>query len=231
MRGAGDDAEIMGDQEDGDAEIALQLDQEAEDLRLDGDIERGGRLVGNQQRRPAHQRHGDHDPLAQPAGELMRKLAEPFSGGGDADFLHQLDRSLARRMPGRALVTPMHFRKLIPDGVGRVERGHRFLEHHGHAVAAQRTEPAGRSALAILAFEPEAPRGAARRSRQQAHQGERGHRFAAAGFADQAQRLAALDPERHVTHRMQDAAGRRDVDRHPVDFEERHFRFSRRRVR
>ena len=41
-----------------------------QDLRLDGDVERGGRLVGDQQRRPADQRHGDHRPLAQPARQL-----------------------------------------------------------------------------------------------------------------------------------------------------------------
>ena len=40
MRGAGDDAEIMGDQQDGDAEIALQVDEKPQDLRLDGDVER-----------------------------------------------------------------------------------------------------------------------------------------------------------------------------------------------
>ena len=51
--------------------------QQPQDLRLDGDVERGRRLVGDQQRRAAHQRHGDHHALAQAAGKLMRVLREP----------------------------------------------------------------------------------------------------------------------------------------------------------
>ena len=52
----GDDAEIVGDQDDGGAGVAAQPAHQVEDLRLDGDVERGGRLVGDQQlaaRRPA----------------------------------------------------------------------------------------------------------------------------------------------------------------------------------
>jgi hypothetical protein len=45
--------------------------QQVEDLRLDGDVERRGGLVGDQQVRVADQRHGDHDALAQAAGELV----------------------------------------------------------------------------------------------------------------------------------------------------------------
>ena len=62
-----DQAEIVGDEQDGERELALQLAQQAEDLRLNGHVERGGRLVGDQQRRLRHQRHRDHHPLSQPA--------------------------------------------------------------------------------------------------------------------------------------------------------------------
>jgi hypothetical protein len=56
-------------------------------LRLHGHIERRRGFVGDQQLRIAHQRHRDHDPLAQAAGELMRILAEPHSRRGDAHAL------------------------------------------------------------------------------------------------------------------------------------------------
>ena len=52
--------------------------------RLGGDVERGGRLVGDQQHRIEHQRHGDHDALALAARELVRV------GGVDALRLGQL---------------------------------------------------------------------------------------------------------------------------------------------
>ena len=67
----------MGDQQHAEAEIALELGEQAQDLGLHRDVERRGRLVGDQQLGIAHQRHGDHDPLAQAARELVRELAEP----------------------------------------------------------------------------------------------------------------------------------------------------------
>ena len=49
-----------------------------EDLRLDGDVERGGRLVGDQEQRPVQQRNRDRDPLAHAAGELVRIGVQPL---------------------------------------------------------------------------------------------------------------------------------------------------------
>ena len=72
-----DDAEIVGDQQHAETEIALELGEQAQDLGLHRDVERRGRLVGDQELGVAHQRHGDHDALAQAARELVRELAEP----------------------------------------------------------------------------------------------------------------------------------------------------------
>jgi hypothetical protein len=41
-----------------------QLCQQLEDLSLDGDVERGGWLVRNQELRITSQRHGNHHALA-----------------------------------------------------------------------------------------------------------------------------------------------------------------------
>ena len=51
--------------------------QQVQDLRLRGHVERRGRLVGDQDARIAGERHGDHHPLAQAAGELERILVDP----------------------------------------------------------------------------------------------------------------------------------------------------------
>ena len=48
---AGDDAEVVRDEHEPHGELALQLGQQVQDLRLDGDVERRGRLVGQDQRR------------------------------------------------------------------------------------------------------------------------------------------------------------------------------------
>ena len=81
--GLGHDAEIVRDQDHGGAGALLQLQHQVEDLRLDGDVERGGRLVGDQQGRIAGERRGDHHALAHAAGELVRVVVEPPLGVGD----------------------------------------------------------------------------------------------------------------------------------------------------
>ena len=43
----GDDAEVVGHEEHGHAEVALERAEQVEDLRLDRDVERGRRLVGD----------------------------------------------------------------------------------------------------------------------------------------------------------------------------------------
>ena len=45
--------------------------QRVEDLGLDGDVERGHRLVGNNQLGPQHQRRRDADSLPLPACERI----------------------------------------------------------------------------------------------------------------------------------------------------------------
>ena len=68
-----DDAEVVGDQQHRHAEALLQVLQQLQDLGLDGDVEGRGRLVGDQEVRLVGERHGDHDPLALTAGELVRE--------------------------------------------------------------------------------------------------------------------------------------------------------------
>ena len=82
----------------------LQLAHQLEDLRLHGDVERGGRLVGDQQRRIAGQRHRDHHALAHAAGELVRIFVDALLGRGDVHAAQQLDgarRARLRREPPR----------------------------------------------------------------------------------------------------------------------------------
>ena len=68
----GDRAHVVGDQHDRSALVVAQFSQQVEDLRLHGDVERGGRLVGDQDFGLAGERHRDHHALAHAAGELVR---------------------------------------------------------------------------------------------------------------------------------------------------------------
>ena len=71
----GDDAEVVGDEEQREPQPLLQVAQQVENLRLDRHVERRRRLVGDEERRPARERQGDQRALAQAARELVRILA------------------------------------------------------------------------------------------------------------------------------------------------------------
>ena len=113
-----------------------EIGEQLEDLRLDGDVERGGGLVGDDERGVHDERHGDDDALAHAAGELMRILVGALLGRGNADELEHLDRLGPRVALGHAGVDARHFGDLIADGEHRIERGHRLLEHHRDPIAA-----------------------------------------------------------------------------------------------
>ena len=80
-----DDAEVVRDEDHAHVELLLDPLDELEDLRLHGDVERGRRLIGDQHRRPVHERHRDHRALAHAAGELVREVARPLVRLRDAD--------------------------------------------------------------------------------------------------------------------------------------------------
>ena len=75
-------------------ELALQLGDLRHDLLLHDDVERGRRLVHDQQVGPQGDRHGDDHALAHAAGELVRVGLQP--GRVDAHELEQLGRPRPR---------------------------------------------------------------------------------------------------------------------------------------
>ncbi len=91
LRGLGHHAHCMGDQHDRHAEAFLHVLQQVEDLRLDGDVECCGRLVGDDELGLAGQRHRDHDALAHAAGELMRIVIDTPCGIRNLHQLQHLD--------------------------------------------------------------------------------------------------------------------------------------------
>ncbi len=90
------DGEVVGDENDGQAEIGDEGAQEIEHARLDGDIETAGRLVHEDQPRPGDEVARDLQALAHAAREGDRLIVDPL--GGD---LHRPSQSIAvwRRAP------------------------------------------------------------------------------------------------------------------------------------
>ncbi len=196
----------MGDEQDRHAEILLQLPHQVEDLRLDRNIERGRRLIGDQQRRLADHRHGNHHALAHAAREFVGVAVHPPRGFGDLDQFQHFDRAPAPRRRVHGLVQEQHLADLVSDREQRVERRHRLLENHRHLDAAQ--PPPLRlaefrqfeHAAVAVAIGKRARRDPAVR-RKQAHQRQRGHRFTGAALAHQRKRPAATDAEADVAQR------------------------------
>ena len=97
----GDHAHVMGDEDDGHALFFLQELDELEDLGLDGDIERGRRLVGDQDLGLAGERHGDHDALAHAAREAVRIFVQALARGRHAHPLQDAQRLRLAPPPAR----------------------------------------------------------------------------------------------------------------------------------
>ncbi len=192
VRDLGHHRQVVADELDRHADAHLQFQHEIEDLRLDGHVERGGGLVGNQQLRLAGEGHRDHRALAHPARELVRIGPRPVARRVDADRLQQADRLLLRRAPGDAAMQHEHFGDLPADRHDRVQRRHRLLEHHRHLPAAQPPPCRLRLADQLAPVEADRARDLAGPGHEPHHR-ERRHRFAAAAFPDHAERPARRD--------------------------------------
>lgn len=133
---APDDAEIMGDEDDRHAELALQLGEQHEDLRLDRHVERRRRFVCDQYVGIVGQRHGDHDPLSLATRHFMRVGFHPPFGIGNMNQPQELERLFACLRRTKPAMPADRFDQLIADRIERIERCHRLLEDHADLAAA-----------------------------------------------------------------------------------------------
>ena len=136
VAGLGDHAHVVGDQHDRRAVLLAQALEQRNDLRLDRDVERRRRLVGDDQLRLAGEREGDHDALAHAARELVRVLVEALLGRRNAGLLQQPDRAPARLGGADRQVRLDRLDQLPADRVERIERGQRILEDGADRAAA-----------------------------------------------------------------------------------------------
>ncbi len=217
--GLRDDRQVVRDEDEREAELVRQVREEVEDLGLHHHVERGRRLVGEENARVAGERHRDRGALAHPAGELVRVALGPVRR--DADRLEQLANPGRRFLPARDAVQLHRLGDLLADAPHRVERVHRALEHHGDVLPAVRRDgllPAGEHVDAV----EQDPAGDGGGGRQQPHQREDGRGLAAAGLADHAEPRPGLDREGHALHGVQRAAVRQvEPDVEVLDLEQR----------
>lgn len=122
------------------AEFALQFAQQQQDLDLHSGIERGGRLVREQNFWPAGERKRNHRALAHAAGHFVRIDVQPPFCRRDPHDLEHLQSPRAPLCIRLAFVAHDAFGDLRADGVDRIERQCRLLEDHRHRLAAERRQ-------------------------------------------------------------------------------------------
>ena len=175
--------------------IATQAVDELQHLRLDGDVERRGWLVGDQQLWVVGKRRGNDDALALAAGETVRHVVVARRRVGDADLAHQRDGSGARLGGAHIAMGADGFGDLVAHRPRRIEAGGWVLEDHRHFVAADLPQRivAKPDDLAAVEQNAAADRGA---GGQQAHHRVGQRALAASALADDSEDLAGLERER-----------------------------------
>ena len=219
-----DHAHVVRDEEHGAALLRLQLGDELQNFGLRGHVQRGGRLVADQEARLQDDGHRDHDALALPARKLMRVARMDARRVGQPHALE--DRKNVRLALGSAPrgVGAQQLVDLLAAGEHRVQRRHRLLEHHAHAGAAQLAQPlvGGEAAVVdqllarenhVAALEHE-PLG------QQPHHRGGQHRLARAGLAHDAQRAPGLDAQVELRDGVRPVGVGRQRDPQAAHFED-----------
>ena len=185
----------MADEQVREVQVALEVEQQVEDLALDRDVEGRHRLVGDDQVRAQGERPGDADPLALAAGELVRVAARVLPAQAD-----ELERVLHARVAGDPVRQALG-EQALADDVGdrhpRVERSERVLEDDLHP-ATQRAHVVGIDIGELVAVEDDP----AVRGRGQLDDGPAEGGLAAAGLTDERERLAAVDLEVDAVDRV-----------------------------
>ncbi len=217
----GDHRQVMSDEDQADPGLAAEPGQQPQDLVLDRHVERGGRLVAQDDLRLAGQRDRDHYPLAHAAGELVRIGTVPPLRIRDADPAHQVERQLRRLGPADAQVDHRRLGDLAADPHHRVERAHRFLEDHRHLRPADPVQVGLAQRHQILSVQQDLSGSDPCLRRQHAEDGSQGHALAGAGLPDQPERVARGDLERHSVHCADHAAAAGDLHMQIANLEHR----------
>ncbi len=187
IAGFGNDAEVVGNEDHRAAVVLLDAFDEFEDLCLHGDVECGGRFIGNDEIGAQGEGEGDDHALAHAAGELVGVVARAEFGGGNADEFEHFDGGVPCVLAADFFVEEENFAELFADGVAGVERSHGLLEDDADVVATELAHFADGNGGEVFSMEVDLPlNDAACGLGQQAGDGHGGDAFAAARLADDA---------------------------------------------
>ena len=124
-------AEIVGDEEIGDAQLVLQPLQEPKDFLADQLIERGGHLVADDEIGLGGERPGDRHALLLPAGQFAGLAGDEVLG--QIHLPEQLEDALAHFVPRAVEIEGDRPADHVEQRVLRVQRDVGHLIDHLHA--------------------------------------------------------------------------------------------------
>ena len=186
------DAKAVRDEQNAHAEALFHIAQQIEDLRLDGHVQRGRRLVSHEQFRPGGQRHRDHHALLHSAGKLVRIITEARFRRGYAHEFQQPNHLFVAGFFGP--VQSERFLDLAAGAKDGIQRCARFLENVADRATADFAQFAFGHPQNVPSVEQNLPPYVAcRRRRHQPRDGMRREALAATALAHQTDRFASLD--------------------------------------
>jgi hypothetical protein len=218
-----DDAHVVGDEDVGQAELALELLEQVEDLGLDGNVQRRHGLVAHDQVGFEDERASDPDPLPLAARELVGIAAGVV--WLQPDLVHHLADLLPPLGVAAETVDAQALADAVTDRRPRVQARIGVLEDDLHPPSIRLERGAlDRRDVRSIELDP-ARRGV---EEPQDHPPDRG--LAAARLAHQAEGLAAADLEADPVDRLdrpdltlQDPAADREMLDEVCDLDERPF--------
>ena len=210
----------MGDQQECSAALSGGATQQVEHLRLNGDVEGGGRLVGNDHGRLAREGHGDHGALAHATRELVRVLPGALLWLRDLDLLEIADGQLMRLFPAQLAVGNDHLGDLLANRGDRVERRERLLEDHADATATNRAQLIFAEANELSPLELDRAFDDRLLATEQRDDRHRRNGLAGARLTDDRQAFTSSEIKGDAVNNFQDAAAGAEADRKILHREE-----------
>ena len=137
LAGLRHEPEVVADEHDGQRPFLAQREQEIEDLGLNGHVEGGGRLVGDDEIRFRAERRREHHPLLHAARQLVRMALHDVGGVRQAKVPKEALRPLPGIRSGGDAVATHDALELAADGEEWIQGFRGVLEHHADAPAAQ----------------------------------------------------------------------------------------------
>ena len=196
-----DDGEVVADEEVGELKLVLQVVQEVDDLRLDRHVQRGDRLVADDEFGVQRKGAGDADSLPLAAGELVRIAV--LVEGLQAAAVHDAVDIVVVLFLRHEVVLAHGLADDLADRHARAQRAKRVLEDDLH-LRAQIVHLLVVEVIDLLALKEHLTAGLLAGEPQDCAAG-RG--LAAAGLAHETHRRAAADVERDAVDGL-DVAGR-----------------------